>query len=82
MQSEIENAQRKLGDLHMMREQTQRSEQKILDAAEERLKVVQSKIDESKGHQIINNGDEYMKWIAERGTLMQVIATSHKHLRK
>jgi len=68
-----------LASLSSLSSRTEKSEQKILDAAVSRLDDVNAKIEAVSPDAVLHSGDEYQALILERGRLHQVISMAHKH---
>jgi hypothetical protein len=83
MKRHIENARKSLSELASLAEKTDASERSIMKRAQDRLAVVQEKLDATNGsvqagpdaHQ-----DEYLELVTERGQLQMVIANAQETL--
>ncbi len=82
MKQHTQTLHRRLGELHGLRQQTQAVEKQTLQAATNRLDVVNTNIGKLRDRVPVDAqaAERYEQSIIERGRLHQVIANSRRHL--
>lgn len=68
-----------LASLSSLSARTEKSEQKILDAAVSRLDEVDARLEAIRPDAILHAADEYQTLVMERGHLNQVVAQAKKN---
>lgn len=68
-----------LSSLSRLSARTEKSEQKIHDAAVSRLDEVNARLESIRPDAVLHAGDEYQSLILERGRLNQVVAQARKN---
>lgn len=82
MQPSIDSIRRQVATVAAARRQTDETERRILESAEQRLESVEARLKELRSTVLSqqDHADEYMSLTEERGHLHRVIANSKRHL--